>query len=79
MSNPVKLKTLLEGLSDKGIAIRVSTLARYTAENGVLVDITCGRSRGRFTLPPKLSGAQPLRSGTRLLRSSMAIMLPWGA
>lgn len=59
MSNPVKLKTLLEGLSDKGIAIRVSTLARYTAENGVLVDITCGRSRGRFTLPPKLLGLAP--------------------
>ena len=59
MSNPVKLKTLLEGLSDKGIAIRVGTLARYTAENGVLVDISCGRSRGRFTLPPKLLGLAP--------------------
>ena len=61
MSTNVKLRTLLEGLSGKGIELRVSSLARYTAENGVLVDITCGRSRGRFTLPPKLLGIAPDR------------------
>ena len=55
----IKLKTLLEGLSGKGIDIRVGDLARYTAENGVLVGISCGRSRGRFTLPPKLLGLAP--------------------
>lgn len=61
MSTNVKLRTLLEGLSGKGIELRVSSLARYTAENGVLVDITCGRSRGRFTLHPKLLGIAPDR------------------
>ena len=54
MSTNVKMRTLLEGLSGKGIEIRVGSLARYTAENGVLVGISCGRTRGRFTLPPKL-------------------------
>ena len=53
------MRTLLEGLSGKGIEIRVGSLARYTAENGVLVGISCGRTRGRFTLPPKLLGIRP--------------------
>ena len=55
MSTNVKMRTLLEGLSGKGIEIRVGSLARYTAENGVLVGISCGR----FTLPPKLLGIRP--------------------
>lgn len=59
MSTNVKMRTLLEGLSGKGIEIRVGSLARYTAENGVLVGISCGRSRGRFTLPPRLLGIRP--------------------
>ena len=59
MSTNVKMRTLLEGLSGKGIEIRVGSLARYTAENGVLVGISCGRTRGRFTLPPKLLGIRP--------------------
>ncbi|WP_289026399.1 hypothetical protein [uncultured Flavonifractor sp.] len=61
MQTNVKLKTLLEGLSGKGIEIRVSSLARYTAENGVLVGISCGRARGRFSLSPKLLGLAPDR------------------
>lgn len=61
MSTPVKLRELLSGLSGKGIELRVSSLARYTAENGVLVGITCGRARGRFSLPPKLLGIAPER------------------
>lgn len=60
-TNNIKLRTLLEGLSGKGIEIRVSSLARYTAENGVLVGITCGRARGRFSLSPKLLGIAPER------------------
>lgn len=58
-TNNVKMRTLLEGLSGKGIEIRVGSLARYTAENGILVGISCGRARGRFTLPPKLLGIRP--------------------
>lgn len=58
-TNNVKMRTLLEGLSGKGIEIRVGSLARYTAENGILVGISCGRTRGRFTLPPKLLGIRP--------------------
>ena len=48
----VKIKTLLEGLSGKGIQLNTGALARFTAENGVLVDISCGRLRGRVSLPP---------------------------
>ena len=58
-TSTVKMRTLLEGLSGKGIEIRVGSLARYTAENGVLVGISCGRTRGRFNLPPKLLGIRP--------------------
>ena len=76
MSTNVKMRTLLEGLSGKGIEIRVGSLARYTAENGVLVGISCGRTRGRFTLPPSCWAFVP-RSGTRELRLSLEIMSPW--
>ena len=55
----VKIKTLLEGLSGKGIQLNTGALARFTAENGVLVDISCGRLRGRVSLPPKMYGLMP--------------------
>ena len=34
-------KRLLEGLSGKGIELNARALARYTAENGVLVNVHC--------------------------------------
>lgn len=55
----VKIKTLLEGLAGKGIQLNTGALARFTAENGVLVDIKCGRLRGRVSLPPRFLGLKP--------------------
>jgi len=55
----VKIKTLLEGLSGKGIQLNTTALAKFTADNGVLVTLRCGRRRGRVSLPPKLLGLRP--------------------
>ena len=55
----VKIKALLEGLSGKGISLNTRALAQFTADNGVLVTVRCGRPRGRVSLPPKLLGLQP--------------------
>lgn len=52
-------KRLLEGLSGKGIELNARALARYTAENGVLVNVHCSRKRGHIGLPPKLLGIHP--------------------
>jgi len=54
-----KVMKLLEGLEGKGIKLNTTSLARYTAENGVLVTVSCSRRRGRVTLPPKLLGLRP--------------------
>ena len=55
----VKIKALLEGLSGKGISLNTRALAQFTADNGVLVTVRCGRPRGRVSLPPRLLGLQP--------------------
>lgn len=55
----MKEKKLLEGLEAAGIKLNVRSLARFTAENGILVSVKCGRRRGRFGLPPKLLGLHP--------------------
>lgn len=52
-------KKLLEGLAGKGIELNARALARYTAENGVLVNVHCSRKRGHIGLPPKMLGIQP--------------------
>lgn len=52
-------KKLLEGLAGKGIELNARALARYTAENGVLVNVHCSRKRGRIGLPPKMLGIHP--------------------
>lgn len=55
----MKQKTLLAGLAGKGIELNTRALARFTADNGVLVNVRCGRRRGRIGLPPKLLGLHP--------------------
>lgn len=50
---------LLEGLTGKGITLNTRSLARYTADNGVLVTVRCTRRRGNIGLSPKLLGIQP--------------------
>lgn len=50
---------LLEGLAGEGIKLNVRNLAKFTAENGILVQVRCGRRRGRVSLPPKLLGLRP--------------------
>ena len=50
---------LLEGLAGKGVTLNTRSLARYTADNGVLVSVRCTRRRGNIGLPPKLLGIQP--------------------
>lgn len=52
-------KELLKGLTSEGVIVNTRELARFTAENGVLVRVRCGRIRGRYTLPPKLIGLRP--------------------
>ena len=43
---------LLEGLTGKGITLNTRSLAKYTADNGVLANVRCTRRRGNITLPP---------------------------
>lgn len=49
-------KELLKGLEGKGIVLNTRSLARFTADNGVLCELHCGRKRGHFSLPTKLMG-----------------------
>lgn len=50
---------LLEGLTGKGITLNTRSLAKYTADNGVLANVRCTRRRGNITLPPKALGLHP--------------------
>lgn len=63
MAAKIHQKKLLEGLRDKlggdGIELNIRSLANFTAENGILCSVRCGRRRGRVSLPPKLLGIQP--------------------
>lgn len=63
MATATNKRKLLEGLRGKlggeGIELNVRNLANFTAENGVLCSIRCGRRRGRVSLPPKLLGIRP--------------------
>lgn len=47
---------LLKGLTGQGVSLNTRSLARYTADNGVLCEIHIGRNRGHFSLPTKLMG-----------------------
>ena len=49
-------KELLKGLEGKGVVLNTRSLARFTADNGVLCELHCGRKRGHFSLPTKLMG-----------------------
>jgi len=62
-NNTMNEKQLLKGLSSqlagKGIRLDVRSLARYTAESGVMVTVSCGRASGSISLPPRLLGLCP--------------------
>lgn len=49
---------LLEGLAGPGIKLNTRNLAKFTADNGVLVKVSCGRIRGNVGLSPKLLGVK---------------------
>lgn len=50
------IKKLLEGVGEDGVSIRA--LAKYTANQGVFVTLTCRRSHGTISLPPQLLGVR---------------------
>lgn len=55
----MNVKELLRGLEGPGVELNTRYLARFTAENGILVTVSCGRKRGRISLPPPLLGLRP--------------------